>query len=90
MGANASLFESIKTGDIGLFNNLGAQGMQSEDVMKMMIGVNAAQIQQKATLDQQAKAERERRLLIGAGATVGIALFALIIFLITKKIQNNA
>lgn len=89
MGANASIFDSITTGDISLLNNIGATGMQSEDVAKMMTGVVSAQAQAQAQQAAQQKAERERRLIIGVGITTGIALFVLIIFLINKKIQQS-
>lgn len=90
MGANASIFDSISTGDIGILNNIGAQGMTSDDVAKMMIGVSTAQAKLSADQAAQQKAERERRLIIGAGATIGIALFVLIIFLINKRVQYGA
>lgn len=89
MAMGASIFDSISTGDIGILNNLGAQGMQSEDVAKMMTGVVTAQAQVQAQQAAQQKAERERRLIIGVGVTTGIALFSVIVFLINKKIQQS-
>lgn len=79
---------SISTGNI--LSGIGNQGVSGEDIAKIVNGAVGGQAAKKAQDEAQAKSDRERRLLIGAGASVGIGLFVVIIFLISQKIKNNA
>lgn len=80
-------FERIQIGDI--FSNIGNHGMSSSDVAAMMIGVEAARSNREKEAEEDLMKDRERRLIIAAGSTIGIGLFILIIYLITLKIQKS-
>lgn len=85
--ASASVFDSISTGNIELFSNLGNHGMSSEDVAAMLIEMAKAQanIAKEAEVNEQQ--ERERRLIISISATIGLGLFLLIIYLLSQKLN---
>lgn len=78
-------FENIQIGDILSGIQIGNHGMSSNDVAAMMIGVEQARIDRQQAQEKEQLKDRERRLIIAVGATVGISLFILIIYLITLK-----
>lgn len=78
-------FENIQIGDILSGISIGNHGMSSNDVAAMMIGVEQARIDRQQAQEKEQLKDRERRLIIAVGATVGISLFILIIYLITLK-----
>lgn len=78
-------FENIQIGDILSGIKIGNHGMSSNDVAAMMIGVEQARIDRQQAQEKEQLKDRERRLIIAVGATVGISLFILIIYLITLK-----
>jgi hypothetical protein len=62
--------------------------MNSSDVAAMMVGVEAARANKEQSEEEGKTKDRERRLIIAVGSTVGIGLFVLIIYLITLKIPK--
>lgn len=80
-------FDNVQIGDILSGINIGNHGMSSSDVAAMLVGVEAAKANQAAQEEQSAQQDRERRLIIAVGSTIGIGLFVLIIYLITLKTQ---
>lgn len=80
-------FEKINIGDI--FSNIGNHGVSGSDLAAMMIGMEQARSNQKREAEKDLMKDRERRLIIAVGSTVGIGLFVLIIYLITLKIQQS-
>ena len=82
-------FEDIQIGDILSDVNIGNHGMSSEDVAAMMIGVASSSENQRQQQEEQTIRERERRLVLAVGSTVGIALFVLVIYLINQKLKNR-
>lgn len=82
-------FEDIQIGDILSGLNIGNHGMNSSDVTAMMVGMEQARADIEQQTEEDLMKDRERRLIIAVGSTVGIGLFILIIYLITLKIQNS-
>lgn len=82
-------FDNIQIGDILSGISIGNHGMSSSDVAAMMVGVEQARANREQALEQDALKDRERRLIIAVGSTVGLSLFILIIYLITLKIQKT-
>lgn len=81
-------FDNIHIEDVLSGINIGNHGMSGSDVAAMMVGVEAARAKQGQSLEEDARKDRERRLIIATGSTVGIGLFVLILYLITLKIQK--
>jgi hypothetical protein len=81
-------FDNIQIGDILSDVNIGNHGMSSSDIAAMMVGVEAARANKEQTAEENEMKNRERRLIIAVGSTVGIGLFVLILYLITLKVQK--
>ncbi|BDS12741.1 hypothetical protein [Aureispira anguillae] len=82
-------FENIQIGDILSDINIGNHGMSSRDVAAMVIGIARGRENEKREAEQNALQDRERRLIIAVGSSVGLGLFLLIIYLITLKLKNR-
>lgn len=82
-------FEEIEIGDILSNITIGNHGMSSREVAAMMIGVAKAQNDQRREAEQNALQDRERRLIIAIGSSIGLGLFLLIIYLIALKFQRS-
>lgn len=82
-------FEEIQIGDILSDINIGNHGMSGREVAAMMIGVAKARSDQERETQEKLVRDRERRLIIAVGSSIGLGLFLLIIYLISLKLNNR-
>lgn len=83
-GAAGFNFEEIQVGDILSGINIGNHGVSSEDLKGILVAMSSADVQAEQQQEQTKLMERERRLILGVSAVVGLSLFIAILILITR------
>ena len=85
--ANASIFDSISTGDI--LSNFGNHGLQSEEVAAIFIAMNEAEINKARAEEARAKQAQERKIIVISSTIAGFIVLSLLIYLINLKLNSR-